>query len=192
VLVAGPGAGRELAPRTAAIAKWIERGGRVLAIKIDSTEASLFLPTELATRSAEHIAAWFPAFGAQSPFAGISPADVHNRDPRQLPLVTGGATTFGNGVLAEAEHIVFCQFAPWDFDPSPERFNLRRTFVRTSVAASRLLGNLGVSGSTPLLERFDQPALASSSVKPEGGRCLQGLYLTHPTEWDDPYRFFRW
>lgn len=192
VLVAGPGAGRELAPRAAAIAKWIERGGRVLAFGLDSTEASLFLPPGLATRSTEHIAAWFPAFDAESPLAGISPADVHNRDPRQLPLVIGGATTHGNGVLAEMKGIVFSQLAPWDFDPSPERFNLRRTFSRTSFGASRLLANLGVSGSTPLLERFGQPAPAGWGAEPGGGRWLEGLYLTQPVEWDDPYRFFRW
>jgi hypothetical protein len=27
---------------------------------------------------------------------------------------------------------------------------------------------------------------------PTAGRCLEGLYLTRPTEWDDPYRFFGW
>ena len=27
---------------------------------------------------------------------------------------------------------------------------------------------------------------------PTLGRWLDGLYLTRPTEWDDPYRFFGW
>jgi hypothetical protein len=27
---------------------------------------------------------------------------------------------------------------------------------------------------------------------PAAGRWLEGLYLTRPTEWDDPYRFFGW
>jgi hypothetical protein len=48
------------------------------------------------------------------------------------------------------------------------------------------LANLGVAGSTPLLKRFGQPAADSAK------RWLDGLYLTEPTEWDDPYRFFRW
>jgi hypothetical protein len=69
----------------------------------------------------------------------------------------------------------------------PEPFNLRRTFVRTSFAVSRILGNLGVSGRTPLLERFGDPVGGSTP-----GRWLDGLYLTKPTEWDDPYRFFGW
>jgi len=49
----------------------------------------------------------------------------------------------------------------WFFIHGPEQFNLRRTFVRTSFAVSRLLANLGVSGSTPLLERFGNPVSAS-------------------------------
>ena len=45
-------------------------------------------------------------------------------------------------------------------------FNLRRTFGRTSFAVSRRLGNLGVSSSTPLLERFGdaRPMNADRSV----------------------------
>jgi hypothetical protein len=68
-------------------------------------------------------------------------------------------------------------------------------------AVSRILGNLGVSGSNPLLERFGSPvALPEPGLGGKTGghpasenrRCLDGLYLTVPTEWDDPYRFFRW
>jgi hypothetical protein len=51
--------------------------------------------------------------------------------------------------------------AGWYFNHGPEQFNLRRTFGRTSFALSRLLANLGVSGSTPLLERFGEPVGAS-------------------------------
>ena len=49
----------------------------------------------------------------------------------------------------------------WYFNHGPEQFNLRRTFGRASFAVSRLLGNFGVSGSTPLLERFGDPVGAS-------------------------------
>jgi hypothetical protein len=60
--------------------------------------------------------------------------------------------------------------ASWYFNHGPEQFNLRRTFERTSFAVSRLLGNLGVAGSTPLLERFADPVGASkgSSVVKNG------------------------
>jgi len=51
--------------------------------------------------------------------------------------------------------------ASWYFNYGPEYLNLRRTFGRTPFAASRLLGNLGVSGSPPLLERFGEPVGAA-------------------------------
>jgi len=56
--------------------------------------------------------------------------------------------------------------ASWYFNHGPEYFNLRRTFGRTSFAVSRRLGNLGVSSSTPLFERFGdaRPMNAARSV----------------------------
>jgi len=347
VLVVGPGGGRELAAQTPAtggtpasagstasegrdraaqtpaVGEWVTAGGRVLALGLDQAEANSFLPAKVAMQSLEHIAAWFPPFSAHSLLAGVAPADIHNRDPRKLPLVAGGATPYGDGVLAATGNVVFCQLPPfrvskvmgalsslavtnddtgqhrkcalvsmgslvyaqlgqkvpagepgktytfaacvkalggpaiarleveragrpwdraargpditvspgdwtemhltfpvdkaypegwqaclngsgegarfqidrvrlyegpyvpsadpasaateapdrnrfknanfeaglasWSFTHGPEQFNLRRTFGRTSFAVSRLLGNLGVSGSTPLLERFGDP-----------------------------------
>ena len=197
-LVVGPGGGRELVAQSQAIAAWLKAGGRVLALGLDEAEASSFLPVKVTMQSAEHIASSFAPFSADSPLAGVAPADVHNRDPRNLPLVTGGASPFGDGVLAAAGNVVFCQLPPFQVSKTmgamnspahhgPEPFNLRRTFVRTSFAVSRILGNLGVSGRTPLLERFGDPVGGSTP-----GRWLDGLYLTKPTEWDDPYRFFGW
>ena len=69
-----------------------------------------------------------------------------------------------------------------------QQSNLRRTHRHVSFLVSRLLANLGVAGSTPLLDRFHQPV---DAAKPEK-RWLNGLYLDQPEEWDDPYRFFRW
>jgi hypothetical protein len=302
----------------------------------------------------EHIGTFFPPFGAESLLAGVGPADVYNRDPLKWPLLTTGATIYGDGVLASKDNVVFCQTPPfviskvmgalsaldltndpatdhqkcalvslgglptaqfgqkvpagqvgktytfaayvkpieeqvimrlkveragppyavsgpyspvkahkwtelhvtfvaqqehpdgweacidissesakfevnrarlyegpyvpiedpasaattapernffknvnfesgltsWYFTHGPEQFNQRRTFERTSFAVSRLLGNLGVSGSTPLLERFADPVGTSNG--PSAGRWLDGLYITRPTEWDDPYRFFGW
>jgi beta-galactosidase len=215
VLVVGPGGGRQLAAQASAIGDWIKAGGRALALGLNEQEANSFLPTRVRMQSAEHIAAWFPPFNAQSLLAGVAPADVHNRDPRKLPLVVGGATAYGDGVLAMTDNVVFCQLPPFavsETNPGPEQFNLRRTFGRTSFAVSRLLANLGVSGSTPLLERFAEPVDASNTPSlrkgadsstdthgdalavqaPTVGRWLDGLYLTRPTEWDDPYRFFGW
>ncbi|HEV2393775.1 MAG TPA: hypothetical protein VG146_15585 [Verrucomicrobiae bacterium] len=157
VLIVAPGGDRALAANAAATTDWIQAGGRVLALGLDQGEANSFLPTKVTMKSAEHIAAAFAPFRADSLLVGVSPADVHNRDPRQLPLVSAGATVYGDGVLATLGKVVFCQLTPWSFDQTPEHFNQRRTFRRASFAVSRLLGNLGVDGSTPLLERFSEP-----------------------------------
>jgi hypothetical protein len=122
-----------------------------------------------------------------SPLAGVGPADLDNRDPRQLPLIQSGAEVFGNGVLATSKdgHIVYCQLVPWEFDYA-KLYNLKRTYRRSSFAVLRLLANMGVAGKTPLLSRFAEPAMKDQK------RYLDGLYLDKPEEWDDPYRFFCW
>jgi hypothetical protein len=177
---------------------WLNSGGHLLCVGLTEAEANSFLPAPVVMRSAEHINAYFAPFPAGSHLAGVSPADVHNRDPRTLPLVTGGGEVYGDGVLAETGNVLFCQLVPWHFKTAPEQFNQRRTFGRASFAMSRLLGNLGVASSTPLLERFAEPVspkqegAGSKAAPAASGRCIEGLYLTTPTEWDDPYRFFRW
>jgi hypothetical protein len=186
VLVVGSGAGQKLATNAAAIASWLNAGGHLLAIGLDAEEANSFLPIKVGMKKAEHIAAYFEPFGAGTLLAGVSPADVQNRDPRELPLVSGGATIIGDGVLAKAENanIVFCQLLPWQFDVLKQ--NTKRTYRRTSCLLARLLANMGAAGRTPLL------AHASSPVVEGETRWLDGLYLDVPEEWDDPYRFFRW
>jgi hypothetical protein len=185
VLIIGPGGGQKLTTQTA---DWIKAGGNVLAIGLDEVDTNAWLPFKVSMKKAEHIAAYFESSGMGSPLAGIGPADVHNRDPRQLPLVSAGARIVGEGVLAHADraNVVFCQLAPWQFEGSAS--NLRRTHRHVSFLVSRLLANLGVSGSTPLLDRFHQPVDAAKLEK----RWSNGLYLDQPEEWDDPYRFFRW
>ncbi len=186
VLVIGPGGGRQLAARAAEIADWLKAGGNVLAIGLDEAEAAAFVPGRVRMKEAEHIAAFFEPFAANSPFAGVGPADVHNRDPRKLPLVTGGAELVGDGVLARAGGVVFCQLVPWQFDYGA-KLNVKRTYRRASFLVSRLLANRGVHAGTPLLARFGAPA-----TTPPGHRRRDGFYLDQPEEGDDPYRFFRW
>ena len=189
VLVVGPGGGKTLAASAPAIAGWLKSGGNLLAIGLDEEDANAFLPFKIETRNAEHIAACFDPFEARSLLAGVGPADVYNRDPRKLPLITTGATVFGDGILARAEglNVVFCQMAPWQFENDAQS-NLKKTHRRASFLVSRLLANMGVDGATPILSRFHDPVAASA---PET-RWSSGLYLDQPEEWDDPYRFFRW
>jgi beta-galactosidase len=189
VLIVGSGGGQVLTAHAAAIAEWLKAGGNLLALGCDQEDVNSFLPFKIATKKAEHISTFFEPFAMKSLLAGIGPGEVHNRDPRDFPLVCGGARIVGDGVLAQAENanVIFCQLEPWQFDASGSS-NLKRTRRRATVLLSRLLANMGVAGSTPLVERFHQPMKA---VQPEK-RWLTGLYVDQPEEWDDPYRFFRW
>jgi beta-galactosidase len=146
VLIVGPGGGKQLAGDAAAVGAWLEGGGHLLAIGLDAADATALLPFKMEMKKAEHIAAFFEAPGRKSLLAGIGPADVHNRDPRELSLVSGGAVVLGDGVLAQAEtaNVVFCQLVPWQFDPT-RQMNLKRTFRRTSCLVSRLAANMGVA-----------------------------------------------
>jgi len=187
VLIVGPGS-KGLTAHRGAVGAFLKAGGHLLAIGLIQEDADALLPFKVSMNQAEHINAYFDAPGANSLLAGVGPADVHNRDPRIIPLVSGGANTVGDGVLAVASgaNVVFCQVAPWQFEYR-NNFGLKRTFRRSSFLVTRLLGNLGVSGETPLLTRLSSPV-----ENDEPGRWLQGLYLDEPEEWDDPYRFFRW
>jgi hypothetical protein len=187
VLIVGTGGGHKMAGHAAAVGAWLKASGNLLLIGLDEQEANAFLPLKVRMKKEEHISAYFEPSGKDSLLAGVGPADVHNRDPRDLTLVSGGASIVGNGVLARTENanVAFCQLVPWQFDY--QRQNTKRTYRRASFLVSRLLSNMGVSGSTPLLQRFRKPAAAKWEK-----RWLDGLYLDSPEEWDDPYRFFRW
>jgi hypothetical protein len=108
----------------------------------------------------------------------------------ELQKVSSGGVVMGNGILAHSEDnkVVLCQLVPWQLDYSREQHNVKQTFRRTSFMLSRLLGNLGLSASVPLLDRFKNPVVAEKAEK----RWLDRLYVDIPEEWDDPYRFFRW
>jgi hypothetical protein len=189
VLVVGPGGGKALAAHGAEISRWLDAGGRLLAVGLDQENARALGLADVAMKPQEYMGAMFDPQGMASPLAGVGPADVHSREPRDLPLVTGGAEAVGNGVLAHARggRVVLCQLAPWQFDYA-KQYNIKRTFRRTSCLVSRLLGGMGVGGMTPVLERFSRPADPAGADQ----RWLAGLYLDVPEEWDDPYRFFRW
>ncbi len=188
ILVAGPASGKELAGSAKAIARWLDAGGHVLAIGLDERDANAFLPFHVSMANSEHISAYFDPFDRGSPFAGVGPADAHNRDPRAIPLIKTGASPIGDGVLARSQrgNVVFCQLVPWQFQDTG-KMNIKRTFRRASFLLSRLLGNMGVESATPILERVHSPVAATSEK-----RWLAGLYLDQPEEMDDPYRFFRW
>jgi hypothetical protein len=166
----------------------------LLALGVGQHDLDAVPSLNITLRSAEHVSAVFKPPGAQSPLAGIGPADVYSRGPRELPLVaSGGAEPIGDGVLALAPagadrpNIVVCQLVPWQLDYRRE-YNLKRTYRCSSFLVGRLLANLGVAGATPLLENFHAPPAEAPPAK----RWSKSFYLDEPEEWDNPYRFFRW
>jgi hypothetical protein len=190
VLILGPGAKQHLSSDAKAIRKWIKSGGHLLAIGLDEDNASELFPFKVSMKKEEHIVAFFETMQTTSLFAGIGPADVHNRAPKEISLVSAGAEIIGNGVLAKADNsdVVFCQLVPWQCDFSGDQHNIKQNYRRSSYLLSRLMGNMEIESSTPVLDRFSKPMVAGSTEK----RWLDGLYLDVPEEWDDPYRFFRW
>jgi len=192
VLIVGPGGGKELAIHKDEIASWLKKGGHILAIGLDDKEANAFLPFEVKIKKSEHISAFFKPAGMKTLLAGIGAAEVCIRDPRDLPLISEGARTIGNGVLAVAKDstLVFCQLAPWHFDYR-NMYHVKITFRRTAFLVARILGNMGVKGTTPLIFRFSRPLIENWYNNPTG-RWSHGFYMENPVEMDDPYRFFRW
>jgi len=190
VLVIGPGGGLKIASDKIIIEKWMKAGGQLLAIGCDQADTDAILTFKVIFRKEEHIAAWFEPFGNSSFFAGISPADVHFRAPKELSKVSSGAVSTGDGILAYSQDgkSVFCQIVPWQLDYSREQHNVKQTYRRTSFMLSRLMGNMGISSSVPILDHISTPVVADKNEK----RWLDGLYVDVPEEWDDPYRFFRW
>ncbi len=53
---------------------------------------------------------------------------------------------------------------PWFFTYRTEQRNLKRTYRRTCFLMARLLANMGVAGSTPILERFSTPVGGSGGA----------------------------
>jgi hypothetical protein len=189
VFVAGPGVWKTVERSAANIGEWLAAGGNMLALGLDQKDVDALLPGKVEMKEREHINAFFQSSGVGKLLTGVAPGDVHNRDPRQLPLVARGAEIYGDGILAQSDkpNILFCQLAPWQFEGTGQ-MNLKRTQRHVAVLLSRLLANLGVTSATPTVERFHRPVVAGEGEK----RWLVGFYLDQPEEWDDPYRFFRW
>jgi beta-galactosidase/beta-glucuronidase len=115
VLVAAAGGTPLPADSASAIADFLRAGGRLLCLGLDQQAANAMLPFHVGMTQAEHLACPFDLPPAGSLLAGVAPADVYNRDPRPLPLVSSGAAVLGDGVLAQAEkaNVVFYQHPPY-------------------------------------------------------------------------------
>lgn len=166
VLIVGSGGGPVLTRNRAAVADFLKAGGHLLALGLDEPEARSFLPFPVGMRKAEHIAAFFEPPGRARPFAGIGPADVHNRVPRTLPMVAGGAMVIGDGILAAAReaNVVFCQLAPYSLTraegATPSFVVDGADAVEGAHSALLILGTASESGM-----RFGQKVKAGAAGK---------------------------
>ena len=161
VLIVGPGGGKTLAAHRDEIAVWLKGGGNLLALGLDQDEANSFLPRSLRVtmKKVDYASAYFEPASQDSLLAGIGPADVYSRAPRQLPLIAGGAPDLvgiGNGVLARKGNVVFFQLVPWQFDYK-NSYKVKPTFRRSSFTLTRILGNMGIRPATPLLMNMQEP-----------------------------------
>jgi hypothetical protein len=182
-LVLGPGYNSPNMPES------LREGARKFALGLSQDDLKHVFPN-VATKENEHISTYFEPFKMDHPLCGIGPADVHNRDPKNYPLITDEKIAVGNGSsggilgVTDDGRTVICAMAPWQFPSDKQSF--KRTFRRSAFLVSRILGNMNVDLRTPLMERFH------GTVEKDEKRWLTGLYLDTPEEWDDPYRFFRW
>ncbi|WP_347243931.1 carbohydrate binding domain-containing protein, partial [Thermogutta sp.] len=121
VLIVGPGAGGQLEGKREEIANWLAAGGHILVLGMEGKEVNSFLPATVRTESREYINAFFSEPSFSCVFAGIAPADVHNRDPRNLPVLADGVERLCE-VLGQTnnDQIVFCQLLPFDFVKKPD------------------------------------------------------------------------
>jgi hypothetical protein len=74
---------------------------------------------------------------------------------------------------------------PWFFSYRTAQHNLKRAYRRTSFLLTRLLANMGVAGSTPLLDRFSTPVggSAGASVVKNGDFSADADDDGMPDEW---------
>ena len=175
------------------IASFIKSGGRVLAVALDQEELNAVIPFKVKVKLAEHVSAMFSPQG--NLLAGVGPADVYDRAPHKIPLISGSPQTdvIGDGVLAQGSvdsqvrNVIFFQLAPWQFDYE-HNYGLKRTYRRVAFTLDRIISNMGINESNPLISNFHSPLRQGENDQ----RWLNSYYLDQPQEWDDPYRHFRW
>ena len=107
------------------------------------------------------------------------------------PYVPRGASAEGDAAEKPSENNLFANPSfedaaePWFFTYRTEQRSLKRAYRRSCFLTARLLANMGVDGSTPLLDRFSTPvgASAGASVARNGDFSLDGDGDGMPDEW---------
>jgi hypothetical protein len=77
--------------------------------------------------------------------------------PGRVPAENAATAAPPNGQNLFANPSFEAGTEPWFFSFRTEQHNLKRTYRRTCFLMARLLANMGVAGTTPVLERFSTP-----------------------------------
>jgi hypothetical protein len=91
----------------------------------------------------------------------LSNAELHFRNFVDVPVMPGADAADHEGLLVSRQAgeggFVFCQVAPWMFDPAEFNHD-RMSYRRTGSLLGRILANLGAAADCPLLENWQEPA----------------------------------
>ena len=196
---------QQLAANAAAWATWLKAGGHLLAIGLDQADADAVAARSHHEEGRTH-RRLLRAVRRVSPLAGVGPADVHNRDPKEFSLVSGGATVVGDGVLATADEGQRRLLPTRALAMRLQQGEAQRQadIPPQFVPGDSVVGQHGRRGRHAVLARFSSPVKESKET-PERSekkaekkadnsekRWLDGFYLDEPQDWDNPYRAFRW
>jgi hypothetical protein len=126
VLVIGKGGEQALAAHQQAVADFLQNGGAMVILGLTGPECQQFLPLQIQTKEREHLTAYFPPQSWKHVFAGVASADIHNRAPCPVPLVSSEAESLADGLLAELRlpsggRVIFFQLPPYQLSRSEGR-----------------------------------------------------------------------
>ena len=178
VLVVGPGGGRNTGrPARRPSPTWLKAGGHLLAIGLDEAEANAFLPFKVtheegrAHRRLLRAARHGFAAGGRRPGRRAQP-----RSARAAPGVRRGARSSATACWPRPEGATSSSASSCPGSSTTRKqYNLKRTYRRASFLVARLLANMGVAGSTPLLARFSSPVDGG-----QAGEALAGRPVPRP------------
>ena len=167
LLILGPGS------KTGSLKELLSKGLHVLALGLDAQEMRKILPGLEGLSTGKGVYSdYAEGLGDDPVFRGISNADLHWR--KGLSGTFFAKSNPGGKALRSLSvgkgKIVFCQVAPWMFDPN--EFQYRTTRRRNFYLLSRLAHNLGAESDSAFLKR-----LSKRSGLRDGYRSLKGTWL---------------
>jgi hypothetical protein len=177
------------------LAQFVERGGHVVCLSMDSGQLHQVVPFEVKTKRDKLSRTEMETQPVQKIlFDGLSISDLHYRGFVEADVITGlssGSISDSAGCLAAVNYgkgrYVFCQVGPWDVSPEKQYSNaygkkVSADFLRYSQwhvyrMISQILTNLGVAM---------EPGRADVLLEGPGWKVdLSGMWKAHYSPPDD-------